>query len=159
LTDKQDEEGIRSLQVALAARRLDTAFAGLHLEMAGRTGLTPHEVLALEHLGMDGPLGPTELGRRLAVTTGAVTALLDRLARRDYVRREPHPQDRRRLLVQITPKGAEDLMVHLRPMVADVVRLVRSLPREERALISRFLTDLSEIVERHSSEQRRTPPA
>jgi DNA-binding MarR family transcriptional regulator len=143
LTAKQDEEGIRSLQVALAARRLDTAFAGLHLEMAGRTGLTPHEVLALEHLGMDGPLGPTELGRRLAVTTGAVTALLDRLARRDYIRREPHPQDRRRL----------------RPMVADVVRLVRSLPREERALISRFLTDLSEIVERHSSEQRHTPQA
>lgn len=52
-----------------------------------------------------GPMAPSELGERLIVTRATVTGLLDSLERRGFVRRLPHPADRRSLLVEITPAG------------------------------------------------------
>src|SRR5829696_6938372 len=50
--------------------------------MARRTGLGLSEMAALEHLRHShGGLTPTELGRRLSLSSGAVTALVDRLER------------------------------------------------------------------------------
>ncbi len=78
------------MDLALAVRRLDLMMAQMHLELSERLGLSAAELLALAHLSLDGPLGPTDLTHRLHMTTGAMTALLDRLAERDYVVREPH---------------------------------------------------------------------
>lgn len=39
------------------------------------------------------------LAQRLSLTTGAVTNLIDRLARRDLVSRMPDPDDRRKVIV------------------------------------------------------------
>lgn len=52
-----------------------------------------------------GPMAPSELGERLIVTRATVTGLIDSLERRGFVRRLPHPADRRSLLVEITPAG------------------------------------------------------
>jgi DNA-binding MarR family transcriptional regulator len=48
---------------------------------------------------------PSELGERLQVTRATVTGVVDSLERRGYVRRTPHPVDRRSLFVEITPEG------------------------------------------------------
>jgi DNA-binding MarR family transcriptional regulator len=56
-----------------------------------------------------GPLSPSELGDRLIVTRATVTGLLDSLERPGFVRRTPHPVDRRSLIVEITPLGLEVL--------------------------------------------------
>jgi len=47
-----------------------------------------------------------ELSRRLMVTSGSVTGLIDRLVAEDLVRRSPMPNDRRAHIVQLTPEGA-----------------------------------------------------
>ncbi|MEI8080033.1 MAG: MarR family transcriptional regulator, partial [bacterium] len=65
-------------------------------------------MLALEHLDADGSLGPSELARRLQLTTGAVTALVDRLEASGHVARAPHPSDRRRIVITRTQKADED---------------------------------------------------
>ena len=45
-----------------------------------------------------------ELARELRLSTGAVTAILDRLEQAGYARRVPDPDDRRRVLIEQTPK-------------------------------------------------------
>ncbi len=52
-----------------------------------------------------GPISPSELGERLIVTRATVTGLIDSLETRGFVRRSPNPDDRRGLLVEITPAG------------------------------------------------------
>jgi DNA-binding MarR family transcriptional regulator len=52
-----------------------------------------------------GPISPSELGERLIVTRATVTGLIDSLEARGFVRRSPNPDDRRGLLVEITPSG------------------------------------------------------
>ena len=138
------------VEVAKAARRLDMALAEMHLEVSHEMSMTGGELLALEHLGMEGPLGPTELAQRLHLRTGAVTALLDRLEQQSRIVRRPHPSDRRKVIVQITGHGRDETMARLKPMVDDVVTMVGSLPDEERPVIHRFLDDLAALVERHA---------
>lgn len=48
---------------------------------------------------------PHEIGERLLITRGAVTALIDSLERQGLVRRAPHPEDRRMILVSVTERG------------------------------------------------------
>jgi DNA-binding MarR family transcriptional regulator len=48
-------------------------------------------------------LEPSVIAERLLLTTGSMTSLLDTLERRGLIRRLPHPGDRRKLLVDITP--------------------------------------------------------
>ena len=138
------------IEVAKAARRLDMALAEMHLEVSREMSMTGGELLALEHLGMEGPLGPTELAQRLHMRTGAMTALLDRLEEQGRIARRPHASDRRKVVVQITAHGRDEAMALLHPMVDDVVALVESLPDEERPVVHRFLDDLTALVGRYA---------
>jgi DNA-binding MarR family transcriptional regulator len=141
------------MEVARAARRLDMALAEMHLEFGGLMDMTAAEVLAVAHLGMDGDLGPSELAVRLHLHTGAVTALLDRLADRGLLAREPHPSDRRKVLVHLTQEGRDKAMRHLSGMVGEVVALVKTLPADERQTVGRFLDDLAGVVARRRSAE------
>lgn len=144
------------VELALAVRRLDMALAGMHLEISSRMSMTQAELLAISWLAMDGDLGPTELAHRLHLRTGAVTALLDRLEQRGHVVREPHPSDRRRLLVRLTDEARSETMAHLRPMVDDMMELTRGLTAEDRRRIGRYLDAVAAVVASYATDR---PPA
>jgi DNA-binding MarR family transcriptional regulator len=80
------------------------------------------------------PLEPSVIAERVLITTGSMTSILDTLERRGLVRRMPHPADRRKLLVDITPEAQ-----------AILDRLLPSLHARERAVIS----DALSIREQH----------
>jgi len=132
--------------VAMAVRRLDLVMAQMHLEMSERLGLSAGELLALAYLSVDGPLGPTELTRRLHMTTGAMTAMLDRLAERDYVVREPHATDRRRIMVSLTKSGRDRILTQVHEMADDVVAISWRLDPAERQVVAAYVEELSGIV-------------
>lgn len=73
---------------------------------AGRHGLTLAEFGILEALQHKGPLLLGELQRRILVSSGGMTYLVDRLERRGLVRREPCPDDRRARYAALTAAGA-----------------------------------------------------
>ncbi len=74
----------------------------LHQEHA--TTLPRFDVLAQLHR-QAGPMSMGDLSRRLMVTNGNVTGLIDRLAREGLVERKPAADDRRRQLVAMTRQG------------------------------------------------------
>ena len=71
------------------------------------------EVLAVVE-GAGEPLEPTVISERLLTTTGTMTSLLGTLERRGLVRRTPHPDDRRKVLVHLT-KEAQGIVDELLP--------------------------------------------
>ena len=74
-------------------------------------------------------LEPSVIAERLLITTGSMTSLLDTLQKRGLIRRLPHPGDRRKLLVDITPDAQ---------LIVD--EFLPSLHARERELISAALT-------------------
>ena len=67
---------------------------------AAQYGLGISEMKALGVLLREGPAAAGRLAVELGLTTGAVTGVIDRLARRGLVRRTADPDDRRRVLVE-----------------------------------------------------------
>lgn len=74
------------------------------LAVAGYFHLGWTEIQALNHLLSEPELSQTELAHRLGITSGASTALVDRLERARMVHRTPHPQDRRRVRIMLTDR-------------------------------------------------------
>ncbi len=98
-----------------AVRTADILLDRLGRELR-RFDVTQAGGLVLGILRDHGAMPPSELGERLIVTRATVTGLVDSLERRGYVRRAPHPDDRRRLLVEITEEG-RNVVARLRPHV------------------------------------------
>jgi DNA-binding MarR family transcriptional regulator len=84
-----------------------------HLDLARREaftaqGIEPWEfdvLAALRRAGSPYELSPGRLLRETLVTSGTMTNRVDRLATRGFVERYPDPEDRRGVLVRLTPEG------------------------------------------------------
>ena len=88
---------MRAQQVVLA--RVDEALRPWDLTFAR------YEVLVLLHFSREGRLPLGKMGDRLMLHQASVTNLIDRLEQQGYVRREPHPTDRRTTLAALTDEG------------------------------------------------------
>ena len=83
--------------------------------------------------GAGEPLAPSVIAERLMITTGSMTSLLDTLERRGLVRRQAHPSDRRRLLVELTDDGEALVDAFLPEIVAVQTALAAGLSEADRA--------------------------
>jgi len=86
-----------------------------HLDLARRDAFTAHGIeawefdvlAALRRAGTPYELSPGRLLRETLVTSGTMTNRVDRLAARGFVERYPDPEDRRGVLVRLTPDGKQ----------------------------------------------------
>lgn len=70
-------------------------------------GFNDYLVLGVIRRSPGGRSSPVLLCRVLGRTTGGMTLTLDRLAANGWVRRSPNPDDRRRVIVTLTPVGRQ----------------------------------------------------
>ena len=95
-------------------------------------------------MGCSGPLA------LLGLTSGAATGLVDRLQRGGWVRREPHPEDRRRQTVTATTEARETVLRELLPLADDIGRAAAELSSGERRLVTDVLFELARLHRRHA---------
>jgi DNA-binding MarR family transcriptional regulator len=100
-----------------ALQRVELAGAYQRAARARREGTPQVELATLEHLVLRGGLTPGELGHRLGLTSGGVTALTGRLIDAGHVRREHHPSDGRMRVLGVTEAGAEFLRARMEPVL------------------------------------------
>jgi DNA-binding MarR family transcriptional regulator len=123
--------------------------------LASQAGITATDLDALEHLEADGPLTQRDLGDRLSLTSGAVTMLVDRLERAGWVRRRPHPSDRRYVMVELSEQAAERAPAGLSTFHARVGKIADAVPPEHRDAIRAFLQAAAEAASSAAAEMRR----
>jgi len=95
--------------------------------------------------GAGQPLEPSVIAERLVVTTGSMTSLLDNLEKRGLVRRTPHPSDRRKLLIDITPEAqaiVDEFLPAFHARERDVV--TAALTTSEQHTLLRLLAKLQQ---------------
>ncbi|MFC5707720.1 MarR family winged helix-turn-helix transcriptional regulator [Aeromonas eucrenophila] len=87
----------------------------------------------------DEPLTPTALYQSAMLTSGAMTARLDKLAERGLIERQAAPSDRRSLLVCLTQEGRELIERAVERHVANERRLLAPLTQAEQAQLAALL--------------------
>ncbi|GAA4664528.1 MarR family winged helix-turn-helix transcriptional regulator [Frondihabitans cladoniiphilus] len=99
-----------TVELLIAWQSLEVASRLVREQFAHVAGLGLTDFQALVYLSA-GDGSPTKaVGDSLGLTSGAMTALIDRIERAGYVTRVPHPLDRRSTLLYLTASGVEAAM-------------------------------------------------
>jgi DNA-binding MarR family transcriptional regulator len=106
---------------------------------ATQLGVNPTDLSAMSHLIESGSLGPTELARRLKLTTAAITTSIDRLTALGHVSRMPNPNDRRAVVVVANPDSIAAAMNTLLPMVQGIDAVLSTFTDAEKDTIADYL--------------------
>ncbi|KQP62674.1 MULTISPECIES: MarR family winged helix-turn-helix transcriptional regulator [Nocardioides] len=121
-----------------------------HLDLARREAFTAADVeswefdvlAALRRAGAPYELSPGRLLRETLVTSGTMTNRVDRLAARGFVERSPDPDDRRGVIVRLTPQGKTAVDEAFGALIAAEHALLVDLPVREREQLARLLRTL-----------------
>jgi DNA-binding MarR family transcriptional regulator len=88
-------------------RRIMRAMDVYSRQLATSHGLTGPQMLCLREITTHGSLTTGTLARGMALSPATLTGILDRLEARGLVSRERRPEDKRRVLVSLTPHGRQ----------------------------------------------------
>jgi DNA-binding MarR family transcriptional regulator len=114
-------------------------------------GINRSDVRCLDILDEHGRMSAGDLAEASRLTTGAITAVIDRLERAGYARRVPDPSDRRRVLVEPTEKAFQASMELMVEPMAELTKPLTTLYSDEQLrLIMDFTRRGREIQERHA---------
>jgi DNA-binding MarR family transcriptional regulator len=119
-------------------------------------GVNRTDARCLDILDQYGQMSAGRLAELSSLSTGAVTAVLDRLERQGYARRVPDPADRRRVLVERTEKTQQlawELMGG--PMSEAAHSAMERYSDEQLELLIDFHRLGREIQERHADWLRK----
>jgi MarR family 2-MHQ and catechol resistance regulon transcriptional repressor len=136
-----------SLRLWVVLSRAQEAIARHAEADVARHGLTIAEFAIIEALYHVGPMLLGELQRKILVSSGGVTYLVDRLENRGLVRREACPEDRRARYAALTAEGKR-LMARIFPEHARVIeRATSGLTRSDRERAATLLKALGRAAE------------
>ncbi|MDQ2952230.1 MAG: MarR family transcriptional regulator [Chloroflexota bacterium] len=125
--------------------------------IADRLCITPTELECLGTLALGGPLAAGDLAKRTGLTTGAVTRLIDRLESHGIARRRSDPDDRRRVLVEITPLAHKTAAPFYGPIERESAQLLAGYGEKELELILDFARKSYEFAKRHTERVEDMP--
>ncbi|NBE83645.1 MarR family winged helix-turn-helix transcriptional regulator [Micromonospora rubida] len=142
-------------QYSVDAQHIGHAFAGLH-------GLNPTDLHALiavmdaELLGT--PLTPGRLGEQLNISSGSVTALVDRLERAGHIRRDRDTADRRKVFLHYADRGAALAMEFFQPLGRRTDRVMADFSDAELEIVHRFMTTMVTAMREYRDAVRAARP-
>jgi MarR family transcriptional regulator, 2-MHQ and catechol-resistance regulon repressor len=134
-----DVSGTHLWLVLMKAHRALEGRAIASIESA-KVGLSDFGVMEL--LLHKGPQPVNEIGRRISLTSGAITTAVDRLESRGLVTREAHPSDRRARIVRLTALGEKEARKVFASHKAAMDLAASTLSKSERTTLIQLLKKL-----------------
>ncbi|NYJ75602.1 MarR family winged helix-turn-helix transcriptional regulator [Allobranchiibius huperziae] len=147
----------------------DVTLAGLLMETANGLGLrmdeglrrtsdlpvSTFEVLVRLLRSPGACIRSGDLVRELAITTGGVTRLLDRLEQQGLVERSREGTDRRAVYAKLTPAGRRTVLHALPGHIDDLVSMFSALAPLQRQQLEAALRVLRDVVNERDPDARR----
>lgn len=145
--DDQDQPADLQEYLTLLMRGLGTRTVIYQQNVAASLGLYNNDFLSVDILREKGPVTAGELSKLTGLTTGSVTALIDRLEKNGYVRRQNDPHDRRKVIIVPLYEDKEDVSdIYLR-LHSEMLKLAATYTSEELELITQFLGKAGAVLE------------
>jgi DNA-binding MarR family transcriptional regulator len=137
----RDEAGRPELiaQTTAEVRQQQIAYDRFHDAVAAYLGINRTDLRCLDILDLAGRQTAGELASQMGMSTGAVTAMIDRLERAGYVRRLRDPADRRRVLVEPAELAQERGREIYQPFEEQTVPMFERFTGEQLAVVRDFL--------------------
>ena len=137
-------------EVGTAMQRYQRSVQAFDDAVGRRLGLGPADLRCLDWLS-EGPLTAKELATATGLRPAATTALIDRLEAKGLLRRSPSPDDRRRVLVEMTEEGRDRAWEAWGPMVVEGQRLFDGHTVAQLDALTELLERMTALTETHRS--------
>ncbi|MCL4458445.1 MAG: MarR family transcriptional regulator [Chloroflexi bacterium] len=147
ISESTTEASQRAIDTYVLLRRTHDAVARRVEKEMSRWNITTIKYGVLRHLSESRATSLTELSQKLFRGNSNTTTLIDRMERDGLVRRVPHDEDRRVIMVEITEKGQELRDKVKQPYREFLTRMMACYEGEELEVLDRLLRRLKERVE------------
>jgi DNA-binding MarR family transcriptional regulator len=151
-----DERSVR-VRLGEAVQAYQAGVDDYDRELVRLLGVNETDLRCLEILIGAEEAAPSALAHQLGLTTGSVTTMLDRLEKMDYITRTPHPTDRRKSLVRVTPRASERAAALMGPFLDEAFRLLDRYTPDQLELVTDFLAASHRLQEFHVQRLRELP--
>jgi MarR family 2-MHQ and catechol resistance regulon transcriptional repressor len=141
---REEATGVHVWLVLWKAYRALQQHASASIEASG---LGTSDFAALEALLHKGPLPVNAIAEKVFLTSGSMTAAVDRLESKGLVERKADASDRRARVVHLTPKGKALIAGAFKGHAAALERAVEGLSQTERAEVIELLKKLGKGAE------------
>ena len=128
-------------------RRIVKALESYSHSVEKRFDLTGPQLWALWELGHAGPLALKDLAARMRLDPSTVVGVVDRLAAKGLVERNPDATDRRRISLIPTGKGAEVLQAAPHPAQGHLLSGLEGMERQRVESLHEALRTLVTVLE------------
>jgi len=133
-----------------ACRAFTSAVDLVNQMIAERMGVNRTDHRVLEILNRRGPMTAGDLARAAHLTTGAVTAVVDRLEGVGFVRRVRDTDDRRRVLIEQTLESTRTAMRYYQPFMSATFDSMTKYSVEELEVVRDFILGAAELSEEYA---------
>jgi DNA-binding MarR family transcriptional regulator len=153
---RKTREALRE-ELGDAVRVHQSAVDAFDEAVADHLGVNRTDLRCMDVLLRLGAATPGQLGAELRLTTGSVTAMLDRLEKLGYLNRSPDPTDRRKLVVRPTATAGRLAGELYGPLAEEGARAVARYTVAELELLIDFLRRSRQLQEEHLARVRSLP--
>jgi DNA-binding MarR family transcriptional regulator len=112
-------------------------------------GINRTDQRCMDLIDLNGSMTAGRLAAEAGLSTGAVTTVLDRMARAGYVRRVRDSEDRRRVLVELTDEARSRAWEIWGPIASEVENHYADYSDEQLQFLLEFLEGAQEFLARH----------
>jgi DNA-binding MarR family transcriptional regulator len=133
-------------QVGIAVRKMGAQSVVTSKTVADRFSLNQTDLEVLDLILLRGKASAGNLADATGLSSGSVTALLDRLERAGYVERFDDPNDRRRVLVGVCPRAIKPIEEVYRVIQAKMVALWSTFEPDELRIVCDFITRSTDLA-------------
>ena len=114
-----------------------------------RFGLNPTEFAVLELLYHKGDQPLQQIGGKILLASGSMTYVIDKLEKKEYIRRVACPNDRRVTFAQITEKGSKFIEQVFPSHKNEIDRIMSALSEEEKESAIELMKKLGLSVKKY----------
>ena len=122
-------------EVLVSLRRIIRATDMHSKKLSKISGLTSPQLLILQTLRLHSELTVGELARKISLSQATVTTIIDRLEKRNFVKRERGSVDKRKVFVYLTPEADAALLNAPKPLQESFVQQFQDLHDWEQTMI------------------------
>jgi len=148
LENSDDIYTIRTKEIIYAIRRLMQAGEHYTKELNKIYNVSAAQINCLIALQENGPLSPSQIAKHVMVNSSTVTGIIDRLEKKDLVKRLRISPDRRVITVELTKSGrllAENAPPPIQQKIIDGLNRLAPTEIDEMANTLKRLTDMLDV--------------
>ena len=144
-TTKRKKNRKRELvtQVIRDAREYSIGMVSFHQAVGRILGLNVTDMKCLDVMTMKGSATPSQLAEQTGLSSGATTAMIDRLEKAGLVERHPHPNDRRGTVLLLTKQAMQKLPLLFESLGNAMLVLISGYSQRELAVLADFFARAS----------------